>query len=352
MRVARERGDVGYTLVELLVSAALIISLTAVTCWLLKDARTAIEVSSQRAELQQRARVGLEAITSAIRDAGAGPDDGPFAGSVIRWAPAVWPGRADRSPTPDAITVLRVMPSVSSATLARDASADAATLEFDWAGCALPCGFVDRMIVAVLDGRGDFDLFVLLDTDGASASVRRLSGGTGSSYVRGAAVLPADMRTYYWNASGQELRADAGDRADFPVVNDVVGISFEYLGDPEPPQEPRPPAGDENCLYQASGAVRPGLQTLPRAGGTLAPLGRALFQDGPWCGVGSDPFDADLLRIRAVRVALRLQTASRSHRGVSAEWFRNPGSGVDSALLVKDLTIQTTITPRNLGRWR
>jgi hypothetical protein len=31
-----------------------------------------------------------------------------------------------------------------------------------------------------------------------------------------------------------------------------------------------------------------------------------MFQDGPWCGSGDNEFDADLLRIRKVRVTLRM----------------------------------------------
>jgi hypothetical protein len=81
------------------------------------------------------------------------------------------------------------------------------------------------------------------------------------------------------------------------------------------------------------------------------PLDPALFEDGPWCGAGMEPFDADLLRIRIITVTLRLQAGNPAFRGTDARWFHSPGTAIDSSRFVKDLTIQTTITPRNLASW-
>jgi hypothetical protein len=208
------------------------------------------------------------------------------------------------------------------------------------------------MHVIVVDGRGDFDVFALLDTDGESATVRRVSAGTDASYARGAAVLPVALRTFHWNSSAHELRSDDGDRADFPAINDVVSMSFEYFGDPFPPLQPRPPAGEENCLYDSFGTAKPGLPVLPSAGATLAPLDVSVFADGPWCGSGSEPFDVDLLRIRSVRVRLRTQAGNRAYRGLDARFFQHPGAPVDSGRIVNDVMLQTTVTPANLGGWR
>jgi prepilin-type N-terminal cleavage/methylation domain-containing protein len=353
MRPPARTSDAGFTLVELLVAAAVSVLLSALTCWLLAEAKTTIDVSRERADLQQRARAGLAAIVRGLSDAGAGETRGPVIGPLVRWLPPVWPGRADGSSVRVAITTIRVLPMVAPAALASDAPAETAMLAFDRSsGCTLPCGFSDGMTVIILDGRGDFDLFALVDTDGVTATVRRLPGGTGGTYVRGAPVLPVELRSYYWRQADRELRADDGDRGDFPVVNDVVDLAFDYFGEPAPPASPRPPAGEENCLYDASGGPRAGLQTLPRAGGTFAALSESLFQDGPWCGAGAEPFDADLLRIRAVRVRVRLQTGNAAHRGSGARWFRIPGTASDPARFVKDIVFETTITPRNLGGWR
>lgn len=342
----------GYTLVELLVSAAVLLLLTALTCVVLVEAKTAMEVSGERADVQQRARAGIESMVSAIRAAGAGPDSGIRAGPLIRWLPPVWAGRSDRTQPLTAITVLRILPDVLPATLATDAPAGTATLDFDRGGCGLPCGFTDGMKVIVLDARGDFDVFVLVDTDGGSATVRRVAGGTNASLTRGSAVLPAELRTFYWNAGTRELRSHDGDRGDFPAISDVARVSFEYFGDPFPPLRPRPPAGEENCLYDSLGTPRTGMPVLPPAGGTLAPLDPSLFEDGPWCGLGTEPFDADLLRIRSVRLVLRAQASVSEYRGTDPWLFENPGTGTNAARLVRDLTLQMTVTPRNLGGWR
>ena len=342
----------GYTFIELLVAAAVLLLLTALTCVVLVEAKTAMEVSGERADVQQRARAGIEGMLAAVREAGVGSDRGIRAGPLIQWIPPVWPGQSDRSEPWTGVTTLLVVADIAPATLVFDAPAGTTTLNFDRAGCALPCGFTDGMTVIVLDGRGDFDVFVLLETDGSSATVRRVSGGTNASYARGSAVLPAELRTYYWNTRARELRRDDGDRGDFPAVSDVVSVSFEYYGDPFPPLHPRPPAGEENCLYDSFGTPRAGMAVLPPAGATLAPLDVSLFEDGPWCGSGAEPFDADLLRIRSLRIALRTQTSNRGYRGPDSRLFQNPGSATSSARFVKDVILQTTVTPRNLGGWR
>jgi hypothetical protein len=294
----------------------------------------------------------MEGLLSAIRSAGAGSDSGATAGPLIHWMPPLWAGRSDRAVSSTGITAIRVLPGVAPATLAVDAPADTETMEFDRGGCALPCGFADGMNVVVLDGRGDFDVFVLVETDGATANVRRVAGGTNGAYARGSAVLPAELWTFYWNTATRELRKDDGDRGDFPAIHDVVGLSFEYFGDPFPPLLPRPPAGEENCLYDLFGTPRTGLAVLPTAGATLAPLDVGLFEDGPWCGSGTEPFDADLLRIRSVRIALRIQASNSAYRGAAPVLFQNPGTATDPARLVKDVILQTTVTPPNLGGWR
>jgi hypothetical protein len=344
--------DAGYTLIELMVAAGLFIMLGALTCSVLIDARTAIDVSSERADLHQRARVGGEALASPIREAGAGAARGSRAGPLVRWLPPLWPGRGDRTDGGHAVTAIRVLPYVPPATLRFDAPPHATVLDFDRGGCPLPCGFFDRMTVLVLDGVANFDLFILLQTDGATATVRWLAGGTGAAYAAGVTVLPVVLRTTYWNADTRELRADGGDRSDFPVVNDVIDLSFQYFGDPLPPAEPRPPVGIENCLYDVAGTPTSTLQMLEPEGGTLASLAPEIFGDGPWCGSGDEPFDADLLRIRAVRVTARLQVGNPLYRGVDSRWFRNPGRATEAARMIRDVVLDTTITPRNLGGWR
>jgi prepilin-type N-terminal cleavage/methylation domain-containing protein len=315
--------DAGYTLIELLVAAALMLLLTAVACHVLVEARATIDVSAERADLQQRGRVALHALSSRLRGAGAGPDRGVAAGRLVRWAPPIWPGSPAGAPTDfsTAVTTLEVLSSVPPATLAFDAPAGTGTLDFEYApGCPAPCGFFERMTVLVADGLGDFDVFAVAAIDAGSATVRRLHIGTDSSYARGSPALPVDLRTYYFDNSKRELRAFDGDRSDMPVVNDVVALSFEYVAE----------ASD----------------------GTLEALDAGVLQDGPWRGIGIQPYDADLLRIRAVRVSIRLQAGSVACRGADPRWFLNPGTAVETLRLVRDISMHTYVTSFNLGGWR
>ena len=317
------RGDAGYTLIELLVAAALMLLLTAITCHVLVEVRATIDVGAGRADVQQRARVALDTLSVRIRSAGAGSARSSTPFRLMYWGPPLSPGRPGGSASEfsTAVTAFEALPSVPPATLAFDVPAGTATLDFDYtAGCPPPCGFFDRMTVLVADGVGDFDLFVLTTINGSSATVRRLDLGTGASYARGSPAVPVDVHAYYLNERSRELRVFDGDRSDLPVVNDVVALSFEY--------------------------------TVERADGSLGPLDAAMLQDGPWGGAGSQPFDADLLRIRAVRVTLRVQAGDQALRGSNWIWFRNPGPAVESARMVKDVTLRTSITPPNLGAWR
>jgi hypothetical protein len=83
--------------------------------------------------------------------------------------------------------------------------------------------------------------------------------------------------------------------------------------------------------------------------GSLAILPPAMLTDGPWCGSGDNEFDADLLRVRKVRVTLRLQVASRALRGTDTTLFVNPGQTTASSKLVPDYFARFEVTPRNLN---
>ena len=56
-------------------------------------------------------------------------------------------------------------------------------------------------------------------------------------------------------------------------------------------------------LYDAAGNYL-NLPTLVADEGSLATLTKAILTDGPMCGGGSNQFDADLLRVRKVRVSV------------------------------------------------
>jgi hypothetical protein len=73
-----------------------------------------------------------------------------------------------------------------------------------------------------------------------------------------------------------------------------------------------------------------------------------LFNDGPWCGVGEGRFDADLLRVRAVRVMLRVQAAVPAFRARAPAFFE-PGTSRSGQRFLPDLSATFKVWPRNMS---
>ena len=174
-------------------------------------------------------------------------------------------------------------------------------------------------------------------------------------------VTPSSSRTYHLTRDAEgiwQLMQYDGQASDQPAVEDVIGLAVEYFGDGEAPVTsltprgtlrtsygPVPPSlatddpGDswgagENCIFaSAGGGHMPRLQHL---GVGVVPLPPALLIDGPWCPDATHAFrfDADLLRVRRVRVRVRLQ-AAQPFRGLVPAWF------VPDQILVLD------VAPRN-----
>jgi len=70
------------------------------------------------------------------------------------------------------------------------------------------------------------------------------------------------------------------------------------------------------------------------------------------CGGGTNQFDADLLRIRKVRVTMRVQAANRAMRGSDTRLFRIAGTSKGGERFVPDYTISFEVAPRNLNLTR
>jgi hypothetical protein len=166
-----------------------------------------------------------------------------------------------------------------------------------------------------------------------------------------------------------------GRESTFPVLDDVVRLEFEYFGDPEPPRVvgaseseaidvtygPAPPASTvddpsdpwgigENCTF----ALVDGVHTprLPALGGAaLVALTSSMLTDGPWCPDVSDGdrFDADLLRVRRVRVHLRLQ-APTPFRGPAGPLFLHAGIAAEPRRWVPDQEITVDVSLRNAAK--
>ena len=79
-------------------------------------------------------------------------------------------------------------------------------------------------------------------------------------------------------------------------------------------------------------------------------LTMADFTDGPWCGTGAWRFDADLLRVRAVRVG-RPPAGDVARRCGDAppEWFARPGQARRPGQEVRDVELDMFVTAPNLA---
>jgi hypothetical protein len=91
------------------------------------------------------------------------------------------------------------------------------------------------------------------------------------------------------------------------------------------------------------------------AGSGLVKLTSAQLTDGPWCpdAASENRYDADLLRVRTVRVMIRLQTGNALLRASLASGrgalFANTGTARQAARMVPDLSIRFDVSPRNMN---
>jgi hypothetical protein len=323
----------GYSLVELLVATTITIVVTGAMLTLFAPAHGIHAAQPEIADLHQRVRVAVESLRRDITMAGAGLD------AVV---PAIVPGGGN------SITVMYV-PHTSAQAAVRDSTASGAELHVDTAFNCGPvaatalCGFDEGLRVVAFDAFGTWDALTVTRVDPASLLLRH--GGTVHVYRDRARVARLERQTYYLGqdrtTNVRQLRQNDGFGNDLPLVDNVVALRFEYFGEGAPPRllegvdlfdpaldgpvttyGPRPPPVAGNCILEYTRGVHaPRLPEL--AGGAAADvaLPMSVLTDGPWCpdALAADRYDADLLRIRRVRVALRVEAATPSLRRVVGE---------------------------------
>jgi hypothetical protein len=141
-------------------------------------------------------------------------------------------------------------------------------------------------------------------------------------------------------------------------VTDPIGPWTNY--GPKPPAVGVNVSSDnwgagENCLFMVSGGVqvpRTEMATpLCPVNGPLVKLSSSRLSDGPWCPDSSmaNRFDADLLRVRKVRVTLRVQVGAKQLRGPTGTFFLRGGTATGGNRYIPDQEISFEVTPRNLN---
>lgn len=355
-RHARARDD-GFTLAEGLVAILLLGVLAGSVAGVIAMHTRTASAQPEAVDVQQRARFALDTIASALRAAGAGLDYGPVSGPLRQYLPPVLPRRIGVTGTDlwsaargDAISILTVPGSSAQTTLKDPITSPADALVPAVMPTCMPldalCGLRIDMPVLVFDRRARFSLMTVAAMQPDRAHVSHWHPASPLDYAPGAAVSRVDVSIFYFDSAQRQVRVSNGDGSDVPLVDNAMGLTFEYFGDPEPPMSPKPPAGLDNCLYDAAG-VRVGAVTFPPGGRVLVPLPLTVFADGPWCGTGNLRFDADLLRVRSVRATVRVQTGAVMSRGRGAQ-YATPGLGRAALSLVPDLSMSVDVAPRNM----
>ncbi|HXD19937.1 MAG TPA: prepilin-type N-terminal cleavage/methylation domain-containing protein [Vicinamibacterales bacterium] len=398
----RRTSQAGFTLIEMMIATMIMVAVTAAVFTMMNPAQGTYQTQPEVADMQQRMRVAVDVMTKDIVMAGAGVYMGASSGSLSGYFASLMPYRVgDVQDDPaagvfyraDTISMMYVPPTAAQ-TGVNKAMGNGNSQEIDvdaQKNCGANvhsqlCGFKEQMRVLIMDTDGTWDYVTITNVQNEALHLQHSDKLTGS-YNSGAAVITeVAAHTYYLksdiaNNTFQLMHYD-GAATDTPIVDNVVKLQFSYYGDPQPPTllpgavltntvgpwvtyGPKPPAlgvnnsadtwgAGENCTFMVSnGQTVSRLPVLAANEGEVL-LTQAQLTDGPWCpdDARADRFDADLLRIRKVRVNLRVQAALASLRGPTGVLFTRGGTSTSSNRYVPDQEVRFDVTPRNLNLGR
>jgi len=356
------------------------------------------QAQPEMADVQQRLRVGVDTLKHDLVMAGAGAYSGPLSGSLSGFFASIMPYRQgsvaamDDGPgvfRADAITIFYVPSTNSQSSITDPMPNVSAELKVaDQPNCPSTgaakdplCGFKEGMQVLIYDETGSFDTMTITEVQGDAGHLQHnQQGDLSKAYGPGAKVAQVLQHVYYLDTTTDQLMHYDGYQTAVPVVDNVVALDFEYYGDPDPPTLRRPgidrsttygptppalgvaqapwPAGENCTMIVVAGQQQSRLPALGAPGGGLVRMTAADLTDGPWCPNADSPnrFDADLFRVRKVRVSLRVQSGNpdfRSSIGTGGDaLFLRPGTSRGGYKQVPDQAIRFDVSPRNLNLGR
>lgn len=411
---APRHSEAGFTLTEMLIATTVMVAVTGGIFTVLNPAHGTFQAQPEVADMQQRLRVAVDTLKKDLLMAGAGSYTGGSAGALYNYFAPIFPYRrgadevvpagvcdeADEGDfyCHDTISIVYVPPTPAQTTVTKIPGGSQSEIEVNAQNNCGPdkhdalCGFEEGMRLLIMDIDGSWDLVTITNVqDEAKKLQHHTEGNLSSSYDSGTAIITqVQTHTYYLK---EDLTADAfqlmhydGDATDAPIVDNVVALRFDYFGDPAPPTllpnaslsstvgpwttyGPKPPTtGDnqhgwpdgENCVFKMQdGAQVPRLDTLNTevVQVKLDPSildGSDEAERGAWCpsATAEGAFDADLLRIRRVRVTLRVQAALAVLRGPAGILFTRGGTSSSAERYVPDQEIKFDVTPRNMNLGR
>lgn len=373
----------------MVIAMGIMLAVTAGVFTVMNPSQGAFQTQPEVADIQQRLRVASDTLYKDLVMAGGGAYQGQRSGSLLSFFAPILPYRngstLDDPPgtyKTNTITVMYVPPTISQTGLAdKGPSLNSAEIGVTAEpGCPADdplCGFKEGMTVMMYDDSGNFDTFTITQVqEGGQLHIQHNEEKlTYTGYSKDTTKIVQAMNVvYYLNTTTNQLMYYDGTRnPDVPVVDNVVGLNFEYYADPQPPvvknptaastlwvttYGPKPKSGVANCVFD--GSAQP-VSTLP----TLGPANTGLVKmttaqlDGTepgaqWCpDAGSNNrYPASLLRIRKVAVTLRVQAALATLRGPASALFTRGGTSSSGSKWVPDQEVRFQVTPRNLNLGR
>ena len=344
----------GASLIELLIAVSLALVLSALAVRVLGDAVDAFAWQPASSELSARADAVARLLTADLSAAGLGlrvqvgspaPLAGPTPLRLTSWLPPILPrvvaldgADTDDVAVSDRLTIVTVADGAPQAAVRRWPPrwlfVPGPTCPALIDGCGLRAG----VPLLWLESRPGFQLGEVAAVDAAGLDVDGVTPAADDAIVAG-----VELVSYRFDAArGELLRGRAAGRG-LAVAGHVLAFEVELWGDGDPPVAPRWPPGGASCLTLADGSPR-----LPRWAAPGAPALRidaARLADGPWCGAAPFRFDADLFRVRHVRVKLRLEADDDTTRGRDPATTARRGSAATPAREVQDIDVAIDVAP-------
>ena len=401
------RAEAGFSIVEMLIATVIMMAVTGATFALMNPAHGMFAAQPEVSDMQQRLRIAVETLQKDLLMAGAGTYSGNNKlGSLGNYVATILPDREGNvSPDPpgtykctttfcgslgasDTITLMFVPPTSAQTTIRDAMPANSSELKVDaQSGCPTGdnlCGFKEGMQVMIFDDTGTSDIFTITNVQDEALHLQHKGTDLSKAYSDNTYITQIAAATYWLKtdtvAETYQLMRYDGYQTDAPIAENIVGMAFEYFAEPSQPiliksvtepigpwttYGPKPPAlgvdnaadswgAGENCLFMVSGGAQVARTEMPNLGpvnGPLVKLTSTQLTDGPWCPdeTVANRFDADLLRIRKVRVTLRVQVGDKSLRGPTGTFFLRGGTASGGERYIPDQEISFEVTPRNLN---